>query len=76
MLWTVIQALEERADYSQLGRNHCKATYRGFVTLSAEGTDPRDARSNLAEASDVHLANFIRATRRRVAWTPTSLCKR
>ena len=70
MLWKVIQALEERAEYSQLGRNHWKATYRGFVTLSAEGTDPRDAQDNLAEAFDVHLANFIRATYRRVAMDP------
>jgi hypothetical protein len=70
MLWKVIEALEERAEYSQLGRNRWRATYCGFVTLSAEGTDPRDAQYNLAEAFDALLAGFIRAANRRMETEP------
>ena len=65
MLWKVINALEERAEYSQLERNRWRASYCGFVTLSAEGTDPRDAQHNLAIAFDELLAGFIRAANRR-----------
>ena len=70
MLWEVIDALEERAEYSQLGRNRWKASYCGFVTLSAEGTDPRDAQHNLAVAFDALLAGFIRAANRRMETEP------
>jgi hypothetical protein len=70
MLWKVIKALEERAEYCQLGQNHWRATYRGFVRLSAEGTDPRDAQYNLAEAFDAHLASLIRAAHRRLETDP------
>jgi hypothetical protein len=61
MLWQVIHALEERAEYTQLGRNRWRATYRGFIALSAEGTDPRDAQYNLVNSFDELLARAIRA---------------
>lgn len=70
MLWKVLHALEERAEYSQLGHNRWRATYRGFVTLSAEGTDPRDAQNNLADAFDALLAGFIRTAHRRLETEP------
>ena len=70
MMWKVINALEERAEYSQLGHNHWRATYRGFVTLSAEGTDPRDAQNNLADAFDALLAGFIRTAHSRLETEP------
>jgi hypothetical protein len=70
MLWKVVKALEERAEYSQLGRNRWRAAYRGFITVCAEGTDPRDAQYNLAETFDELLANLIRAAHHRMEENP------
>jgi predicted RNase H-like HicB family nuclease len=58
------RALDERMEYSQLAPNRWRATYRGFVTLSSEGRDPKDAQSNLDEAFDLLLAHLIRTSHR------------
>ena len=63
-------ALDELMEYSQLGPNRWKATYRGFVTLSAEGLDPKKAQSNLDEAFDVLMANLIRNSHRPLKTEP------
>jgi len=70
MLWRVIRALEERAEYTELGRNRWRATCRGFMTLSAEGTNPRDAQFRLAESFDELLARAIRAAHERAEADP------
>jgi len=63
-------ALDELMEYSQLGPNRWKATYRGFVTLSAEGPDPKRAQYNLDEAFDLLLANLIRTSHRPLTTGP------
>jgi hypothetical protein len=63
-------ALDELMEYSQLGPNRWRATYRGFVTLSAEGLDPKKAQYNLDEAFDVLLANLIRTSHRPLKTEP------
>jgi hypothetical protein len=55
-------ALGEHLEYCQIGPNHWKATYRGFITLSAEGKDPRNTQHNLYKAFDLFLANLIRTS--------------
>ena len=57
-------ALDELMEYSQLAPNRWRATYRGFVTLSCEGRDPKNAQFNLDEAFDLFLANLIRSSHR------------
>lgn len=57
-------ALDELMDYSQLGPSRWKATYRGFVTLSAEGLSPKKAQFNREAAFDVLMANLIRTSHR------------
>jgi hypothetical protein len=57
-------ALDELMEYSQLGPGRWKATYRGFVTLSAQGRDPKNAQFNLDETFDLFLANLIRTSHR------------
>jgi hypothetical protein len=63
-------ALDELMEYSQLGPNRWKATYRGFDTLSAEGLDPKKAQFNLDEAFDVLMANLIRNSHRPLKTEP------
>jgi hypothetical protein len=58
------RALDERMEYSQLGPNRWGATYRGFVMLSSEERDPKDAQFNLDEAFDLLTANLIRTSHR------------
>jgi hypothetical protein len=55
-------ALGEHLEYCQVGPSHWKATYQGFVNLSAEGKDPRNAQHNLYRAFDLFLANLIRTS--------------
>jgi hypothetical protein len=64
------RALDERTEYSQLGPNRWRATYRGFVTLSSEGRDPKNAQFNLDEAFDLLLANLIRTSHRPLQTEP------
>lgn len=66
-------ALDELMEYSQLGPNRWRATYRGFVTLSAEGLDPKKAQYNLDEAFDVLMANLIRTSHRPLKTEPDVL---
>ena len=66
-MWTARRAFDERIEYCQLGARRWRATYRGFVSLAAEGHDPRDAQANLGEAFDVLLAQLIRTTHRPLA---------
>lgn len=70
MLWQAFHALEERAEYTQLGHNRWRATYRGFMTLSAEGTNPRDAQRRLADSFDELLARAIHAAHEGVEANP------
>ena len=63
-MWGALRAFDERIEYCQLGARRWRATYRGFVSLAAEGHDARDAQANLGEAFDVLLAQLIRTTHR------------
>jgi hypothetical protein len=63
-MWAARRAFDERIEYSELGARRWRATYRGFVSMAAEGIDPRDAQANLGEAFDVFLAQLIRTTHR------------
>jgi hypothetical protein len=63
-MWGARRALDERIEYRQLGARRWLATYRGFVSLAAEGCDPRDAQANLGEAFDVLLAQLKKSARR------------
>jgi hypothetical protein len=63
-------ALGELMEYSQLGPSRWKATYRGFVTLSAEGPDPKRAQYNLDEVFDVFMANLLRSSHRPLKTEP------
>jgi hypothetical protein len=63
-MWAARRAFDERIEYSQIGARRWLATYRGFVSIAAEGIDPRDAQANLGEAFDVFLAQLIRTTHR------------
>lgn len=63
-------ALDELMEYSQLRPNRWRTTYRGFVTLSAEGPDPKRAQFNLDEAFDLLLAHLIRTSHRPLTAEP------
>jgi predicted RNase H-like HicB family nuclease len=73
MMWTAERALNERTEYSQLGANRWRATYRGFVSLTVEGNDPRNAQRNLEEAFDLLLANLIRSSHRPLTAEPDAV---
>jgi len=72
-MYQVDRALDECTEYSQSGPNGWRATYRGFVTLSAEGRNPKDAQFNLGEAFDLLLANLIRSSHRPLTADPDSV---
>ena len=63
MFWKTSRALDERTEFVQLDHARWKATYRGFVTVSAEGLGPRDSQMNLGEAFDALLASLVRTSR-------------
>ena len=62
-MWKTTQALQQRIEYTQLNDHRWRATFRGFVTISSEGANPRDCENNLSEMIDLLLANLVRSTR-------------
>ena len=59
-MWSILQALEERTEYEQLGPTRWRATYRGFVITSSEGRDPREAQRRMSDMIEVLLAALVR----------------
>jgi len=59
-MWEVDRAVRETARFEQLKDGRWKATYKGFVTLSAEGATPTESERRLNDAMDARLASLIR----------------
>lgn len=64
-LWEIDRAVRETARFEQRKNGRWKATYAGFVTLSAEGATPTESERRLNDAMDAWLAKLIRGSQGR-----------
>ncbi len=63
-MWQASDALVSHTQYSQLDDGRWRATYRGFVTVFAEGESPCGSQMEMEKLFDSTLADLIRRTSR------------
>ena len=64
-MWEVDRALTESLHFTQIEKGRWRAEYKGFVSMTAEGSTPTESERQLSRAMDVLLASLIRGPKDR-----------